>query len=364
MNGEIRVEKKKMKEFLLNLDITELKTALIAAGEKPFRAAQIFRALHAGAEFSEMTELSKTLRAALDGKYVAQPVKILKTFVSADGTEKYLFSLSDGNVIEGVLMKYKYGYTLCISTQVGCRMNCAFCASGLSGLIRNLQPAEMLGEIIAVNKKQGGGLGEKRKVINVVLMGSGEPFDNYDNTVKFLRLLSAPDGINVSPRNVSLSTSGLVPQMYAFANEKIPLNLTVSLHSPFDEERRKIMPVAKRYSIAEILAACENYFAATGRRYIFEYVLIKGENDTPRHAEALIGLLKGKPCHVNLIRLNAVKEKGLTAGTEKEAYRFMGVLVRGGLSATVRRKMGEDIEGACGQLRRRFLSDGDDCLFL
>lgn len=346
-----------MKELLTNYSLIELKEILTAAGEKPFRAGQIFKSLHRGLEFSQMTDLSKTLRASLEEKYVAQPVKILKTYISVDGTEKYLFSLGDGNLIEGVLMKYKYGYTLCISTQVGCRMNCAFCASGLSGLIRNLEPAEMLGEIIAVNARQGGDLGEKRKVINVVLMGSGEPFDNYDNTVKFLRLLSDKDGINVSPRNVSLSTSGLVPQMLRFAEEKIPVNLTVSLHSPFDEERKKIMPVAKSFSIAQILSACENYFEKTGRRYIFEYVLIKGENDTQRHAEGLINLLKGKPCHVNLIRLNAVKEKSLAAGTEKEAYRFLGLLEKGGLSATLRRKMGEDIEGACGQLRRRYLEN-------
>lgn len=346
-----------MKESLLNYSFAELKNIISAEGEKPFRAGQIFRALNLGLDFSEMTELSKGLRASLEEKFVAQPVKIIQTLVSADGTEKYLFVLSDGNLIEGVLMKYKYGYTLCVSTQVGCRMGCAFCASGLSGLVRNLQPSEILGEIIAVNRKQGGGLGDKRKVINIVLMGSGEPFDNYDNTVKFLRLLCDENGLNFSPRNVSLSTSGLVPQMYRFAEEGVTVNLTVSLHSPFDDERQKIMPVAKRYKIAEIIAACENYFEKTGRRYIFEYVLIKGENDTPRHAEGLISLLKGKPCHVNLIRLNEVKEKALTAGTEKEAYRFLGLLVKGGLSATLRRKMGEDIEGACGQLRRRFLED-------
>lgn len=346
-----------MKDKLLNYSLSELKDIITEAREKPFRAGQIYKALNSGLEFSEMTELSKSLRELLQEKYIAQPVKIVKTYVSKDGTEKYLFGLFDGNLIEGVLMKYKYGYTLCVSTQVGCRMNCAFCASGLSGLIRNLEPSEILGEIIAVNRAQGGGLGEKRKVINVVLMGSGEPLDNYDNTVKFLRLLSDADGLNISPRNVSLSTSGLVPQMYKFAEENISVNLTVSLHSPFDEERQKIMPIAKRYKISEILAACENYFDKTGRRYIFEYVLIKGENDTPRHAEGLIRLLKGKPCHVNLIRLNAVKEKSLTAGTEKEAYRFLGALEKGGLSATLRRKMGEDIEGACGQLRRRFIEE-------
>lgn len=236
-------------------------------------------------------------------------------------------------------------------------MGCAFCASGLDGLLRNLTAEEILGEVVAANAYAGGGLGDKRKIINVVLMGSGEPLDNYDEVVRFLRLLSCEEGLNVSPRNVSLSTSGLVPKMYDLAKEGLPVNLTVSLHAAFDDERQKIMPVAKRYSIKEILAACENYFDKTGRRYIFEYVLIKGENDDARHAEGLISLLKGKPCHVNLIRLNEVKERTLKGGSEKEAYRFLGMLEKGGLSATLRRKMGEDIDGACGQLRRRYIEE-------
>ena len=346
-----------MKEILLSSSLEEITTKIQELDEKSFRARQIFRALHLGKDFSEMTDLSKELREKLEENYTAQPVSILKTFVSVDGTEKYLFKLTDGNLIEGVLMKYKYGYTLCVSTQVGCRMNCAFCASGLSGLTRNLEAGEILGEVICVNNRQGGGIGDKRKVINVVLMGSGEPFDNYNNVVKFLRLVSEKDGIEISPRNISLSTCGLVPKMLDFAEENIPVNLTVSLHSPFDEERQKIMPVAKTYSIKQILDACANYFDKTGRRYIFEYVLIKGENDTERYANALIKLLSGKPCHVNLIRLNTVKEHDLKAGTEKDAYRFLGMLEKGGLSATLRRKMGEDIEGACGQLRRRYLEE-------
>jgi 23S rRNA (adenine2503-C2)-methyltransferase len=287
--------------------------------------------------------------------YSAVPVKILKSLKSVDGTEKFLYSLEDGNLIEGVLMKYKYGYTLCVSTQVGCRMNCAFCASGLEGLIRNLTPSEILGQVIVANKYLQGGLKDKRKIINVVLMGSGEPLDNYDNVVEFIKLMSDPDGINISPRNVSLSTCGLVNKMFDLSKENLPINLTVSLHSPFDNERQQIMPVAKTYKIQQILDACDNYFKVTGRRYIFEYVLINGNNDTVRHADKLIELLKGKPCHVNLIRLNEVKEKGLDSVTDKKAYQFLGLLERGGLSATVRRKMGEDIEGACGQLRRRHL---------
>lgn len=349
-----------MKDCLLNYSLKELQEKIVSIGEKSFRATQIFKSLNLGLDFSEMTDLSKEFRERLNQEYIAQPVEIIKTIKSVDGTQKFLFKLEDGNVIEGVLMVYKYGATLCVSTQVGCRMNCAFCASGLSGLIRNLMPSEILGEVITVNKMLGGGLNEKRKITNIVLMGSGEPLDNYDNTVKFLRLINEEKGLNFSLRNISLSTSGIVPKMYELANENLPVNLTVSLHSPIDEERQKIMPVAKKYKISEILDACTNYFNKTGRRYIFEYVLISGENDTVRHAEALIKLLKGKPCHINLIRLNEVKEKELKSGTEKDAYKFMGILEKAGLSATLRRKMGEDIGGACGQLRRRYLEENTE----
>ena len=348
-----------MKNCLLNLSYGELENLIISLGEKKFRAGQIFRSLHLGLDFSEMTDLSKSFRERLDSEYDAQPIKIIKHLQSVDGTMKFLFALRDNNVIEGVLMKYNHGYSLCISTQVGCRMHCAFCASGLNGLVRNLEEGEILGEVIAVNRFLNGGIGDKRKVINIVLMGSGEPLDNYDNTVKFIRLVSEKNGINISQRNISLSTSGIVPKMYDLANEELSINLTVSLHSPFDEERQKIMPVAKTYKINQILDACANYFNKTGRRYIFEYVLIKGENDSQRHADALINLLSGRPCHINLIRLNEVKENDLKCGTDKDAYRFMGILEKAGLSATVRRKMGEDIDGACGQLRQRYLEENE-----
>ena len=349
-----------MKESLLSLSGEELKNLIIEMGEKAFRANQIRKSLHLGLTFDEMTDLSKPFRERLNNEYESQPVKIIKALKSKDGTEKFLFALTDGNVVEGVLMKYKYGATLCVSTQVGCRMNCAFCASGLHGLVRNLTAGEILGEVICANKYLDGGIGDKRKIINVVLMGSGEPLDNYDGTVKFLRLVSEQGGICISPRNISLSTCGLVKNMFALAEENLPVNLTVSLHSPFDIERQKIMPVAKAYKISEIISACENYFNKTGRRYIFEYVLIRGENDTERHADELIKLLKGKPCHVNLIRLNEVKEKALKSVTDKDAYRFMARLEKGGLSATVRRRMGEDIDGACGQLRQRYIDENEN----
>ncbi len=348
------------KILLADLNLGELKNLITSLGEKGFRAGQIYKSIHLGKEFCDMTDLSKTLRESLESKFIAQPVKIVKSLKSIDGTEKFLFRLFDGNVIESVLMKYKYGYTLCVSTQVGCRMGCAFCASGLHGLVRNLSAGEILGQVVTANSYVGGGLGDKRAVTNIVLMGSGEPLDNYENTVNFLHLVSSQDGLNVSTRNISLSTCGLVPKMLQLANEKVSVNLTVSLHSPFDEERQNIMPVAKTYKIKDIISACENYFDKTGRRYYFEYTLIKNNNDSVRHAEALIQLLKGKPCHVNLIRLNEVKEKNLNCTTDKDAYRFLGLLEKGGISATLRRRIGADIDGACGQLRQRYLEENQE----
>ena len=349
-----------MKTILLDYDFEQLNNLILEMGEKAFRTKQIFTDLHLGKSVDGMTVLSKDLRAKLKENFVDEPVKIIKTLKSEDGTEKFLFALFDGNVIEGVLMKYKYGYTLCISTQVGCRMGCKFCASGLNGLIRNLTAGEMLGEVVAVNKYLEGGLKDKRKVINVVLMGSGEPLDNYDNTVKFIKLMADDRGINISPRNVSLSTSGLVNKMFDLANEGLPINLTVSLHSPFDDKRKNIMPIAKSYSIRQILEACDNYFEKTKRRYIFEYVLIRGESATKECADELIRILKGRPCHLNLIRLNEVEENSLVGITDKEAYKFLGIIEKGGISVTLRRRMGADIDGACGQLRQRYLRDNSD----
>lgn len=347
-----------MKKILADYGIEELKALAAAEGLPNYRAAQIQKDIFAYKDFDEMTTLPKSLREKLKEDYVARGAVITETLTAADGTEKYLFRLSDGNLIEGVLMKYKYGNTLCVSTQVGCRMNCAFCASGLGGLVRDMTAGEILSEVIAVNAKQGG-TAEKRAVTNVVLMGSGEPLDNYQNVVKFIKNVSEKGGLNISARNISLSTCGLVPEIYKLSEEGLPVNLTVSLHSPFDEERAEIMPIAKKYKISEILSACADYFEKTGRRYIFEYVLINGKNDGDRHAAELIKLLKGKPCHVNLIRLNEVKERGLKSVTDKNAYRFLKLLEDGGLSATVRRRTGDDIEGACGQLRRKRAEGGE-----
>ncbi len=339
-----------MKEILQDLSFEELGALVLSLGEKKFRASQLWRGLMQGKKISDITDLSKAFKAKLLERFEDEPLKIAETLTSSDGTEKYLFELADGNIVEGVFMRYKYGNTQCVSTQVGCRMSCAFCASGLNGLIRNLTAGEILCQILAINARHGGTL-EKRAVTNVVLMGSGEPLDNYDNVVKFLKNVSAEGGICISPRNISLSTCGIVPKMYELADEGIPVNLTVSLHNADDEERARVMPVAKAYKIADILKACDYYFQKTGRRYIFEYSLIEGENADREHAERLAALLKGRPCHVNLIRLNEVKERALSGAGEKEAYRFLGVLERAGLSATLRRRTGADIGGACGQLR-------------
>lgn len=350
-----------MKKILQDLSFAETEELISSLGEKKFRAKQLFEGLTQGKAITAISSLSKHLKARLCEEFEDEPVRIKEAFQSADGTEKYLFELADGNLVEGVLMKYKYGYTQCVSTQVGCRMGCKFCASTLNGLIRNLTAGEILAQILIVNalhKNAAAGQGaQTRAVTNVVLMGSGEPLDNYDEVVKFLHNVTAAEGLCISARNISLSTCGIVPKMYALAGEGIPLNLTVSLHATDDETRARVMPVAKAYKIQEILKACEHYFQKTGRRYYFEYTLIQGENCDEEHAAALVDLLKGKPCHVNLIRLNEVKERDLKSTGEKEAYRFLGRLEKGGLSATLRRQIGVDIGGACGQLRAGYLEE-------
>ena len=343
-----------MKKILQDLNFVEIEQLVLSLNEAKFRAKQLYTGLTLGKRISEIN-LSPSLREKLLAEYEDEPVKIIKTLASSDGTEKYLFSLADGNVIEGVFMKYKYGNTQCVSTQVGCRMGCMFCASTLGGLIRNLTSGEILCQVLSVNALHGG-TAAKRAVTNLVLMGSGEPLDNYAETVKFLRNVTAEGGISISARNISLSTCGIVPKIYDLADEGIPVNLTISLHQTTDEGRARTMPTARKYKIAAILKACAYYFEKTGRRYIFEYSLISGENCDKKHAEELVNLLKGLPCHINLIRLNEVKERELKTVTEKEAYSFLGMLEKGGLSATLRRQIGVDIGGACGQLRAGYLN--------
>lgn len=330
----------------------ELTEWVRANGMPAFRGKQIFEWIHRGADFDEMTNLSKNLREELKAKAVAQSAEIQTERQSAlDGTVKFLFALRDGNCVEGVLMRYKYGVSLCISTQVGCRMGCRFCASTLEGIIRNLTAGEMLGEILAADRylqKQSPGV----KVSHVVLMGSGEPLDNYDEVIRFLHLLREEDGIRISLRNVSVSTCGIVPRMYDLAREGLPVTLCVSLHAPNDEIRKQLMPVARSWSIKEILEACRYYIQETGRRVIFEYALTDGINAGRQQAEELADILRGMQCHVNLIPLNAVKERNLKGVTEETVRAFLKTLEEKRISATRRREMGDDIEGACGQLRR------------
>ena len=340
-------------------ELTGMTAAELAAwckeqGLPGFRAKQIFRWIHQGADFDGMTNLPLDLREKLDGVAVAQPVSILDMRRSAiDDTVKFLFGLKDGNCVEGVLMRYHHGYTLCVSTQVCCRMGCAFCASTLEGCVRDLTAGEMLGEILCANRVLDG----KDRVHNVVLMGSGEPLDNYDNVTRFLRLLREPEGVQIGLRNVSLSTCGLVPKMMRFAEENLPVTLSVSLHAPSDEIRRQTMPVAKTYPMDELLKACRYYVEKTGRRVIFEYALVGGVNSDERHAAELASKLRGLQCHVNLIPLNSVPERGLRGVDEPTVRRFLETLERHHISATRRREMGDDIEGACGQLRRRTIMD-------
>lgn len=339
---------------LTGMTCAEITEWVKTQGYPAFRGKQIFRWIHQGAEFGEMTNLSKEMRENLEQTAIVQPVHVrLKRESPLDGTVKLLYELRDGNCVEGVLMRYKYGVSLCISTQVGCRMGCRFCASTLEGRVRDLTAGEMLGEILCANRLLEE---EDIRVSHVVLMGSGEPLDNYGNVVRFLRLMKEEEGIQLSLRNISLSTCGIVPKMYDLAEEGLPVTLCVSLHAPTDEIRRQTMPIANTWSIAEILEACRNYIRKTGRRVIFEYALSDGLNAEKEHAEQLSRLLRGMQCHVNLIPLNVVKERDLKGIDEKKVQEFLKVLQDNHISATRRREMGDDIEGACGQLRRKVIT--------
>ena len=333
----------------------ELEQYVLEMGESKFRAKQIFQWIAKGASIGEMTNLSAALRARLEAVSTANPVAIQGVYSSQiDDTEKFLYALEDDNLIEGVVMRYHHGDTLCVSTQVGCRMGCSFCASTLEGRVRNLTPGEMLGQVLCANRhiQQSG---KERRIHNIVLMGSGEPLDNYENVMKFLRLVNDERGLNISLRNVSLSTCGLIPQMYALADEGVPVTLSVSLHASNDRIRRELMPVANANPMEKLLAACRNYLEKTGRRVIFEYALIRGVNDSFVCADELAKKLRGMQCHVNLIPLNEVKERNLAGVSRKEAEAFMTRLIQRGTSATIRREMGADIDGACGQLRRHVI---------
>ncbi len=343
---------------LQDLGYLELEELVVSLGQPKFRANQLYDLAMRHKDYAEATNLPKALLDALKKDYFATSLKIIERLVGKDGTEKYLYALNDGNVIEGVFMPHRYGNTLCVSTQVGCRMGCAFCASGLGGLIRNLSAGEILGQVLCVNKLQGG-TPKDRAITNVVLMGSGEPLDNYQEVTKFLSLLSAENGINISLRNVSLSTSGLVPKIRELAESNLPVVLTISLHAATDVKRSALMPVNKAYPIKELIESAKYYFEKTRRRVIFEYALVEGKNSDKKSAEELAHLLKGFPCHVNLINLNYVKEKGLRGIKGNYIKEFIDNLNRLGISATLRHSMGNDIDGACGQLRVKYLAEHD-----
>lgn len=337
-----------------SLTLTELKAQMEEMGEKPFRAVQLYEWMHRklARGFDEMTNLPLAMREQCGESYTYTALRIVKVQESAvDGTKKYLFALHDGNVVESVWMRYQHGNSVCISSQVGCRMGCRFCASTLDGLVRNLTPAEMLDQIYAITLETG------ERVSNVVVMGSGEPLDNYENLLRFLMLLTDENGLHISQRNVTVSTCGLVPMMRKLAQEKLQITLALSLHAATDEKRRKLMPIANQYTLAELMEACIFYFEQTGRRITFEYSLVRDVNDMRQDAETLAALLRGQNCHVNLIPVNPVRERAYVQSDRRAVEGFAKILQERGINVTVRRELGRDIDGACGQLRRRFLED-------
>jgi len=344
-----------MNAYGLTLD--QLKTEIEKLGLKGFRAKQIYKWMTKYTPVSDMSDLSVKDRELLATHFDFQPVVILDKLVSKDKSIKYVFKMTDGNIIEGALMKQSYGNTICISTQVGCRMGCAFCASGIGGLVRNLTAGEMLAQMLLVNRDLGECAPGKRNITNIVLMGSGEPLDNYDEVTGFLTLVSAPDGINISQRNITLSTCGLTDKMQKLADDGFFVNLTISLHATTDENRKKIMPIANKYSIEEIISAANYYFEKTGRRISFEYTMIKDSNMSYFDSKRLADIARRTNAHVNLIMLNYVKEKKVVGCTNAEADDFLGKLTRHGANATIRRSKGGDVGGACGQLRRKYIAE-------
>lgn len=333
-----------------SMTLPELTEELAVFGEKPFRAKQMYQWMHVklAGGFGEMTNLPKALREECEKRYIYTSLKTVEVQESKlDGTKKFLFGLGDGNMVESVWMKYKHGNSVCISSQVGCRMGCRFCASTLDGLERNLLPSEMLDQIYSIQKLTG------ERVSNVVVMGTGEPMDNYDNLLSFIHILTDENGLNISQRNVTVSTCGLVPQMRRLAEEKLQITLALSLHATTDEKRRKLMPVANRYSIEELMEACAYYFERTGRRITFEYSLVGGINDTDEDARELATLAKPLCCHINLIPVNPIKERDFVQSEAARIQAFKNKLEKNKINVTIRREMGRDIDGACGQLRRK-----------
>ncbi|MBR0443405.1 MAG: 23S rRNA (adenine(2503)-C(2))-methyltransferase RlmN [Clostridia bacterium] len=348
---------------LLALTPDELTDLMLSLGEPKYRAAQIFPQLHKGLSLGEMTNIGKLTRQKLAEAVHYHLPRIEQKLVSAiDGTVKYLFSLSDGNCVESVVMKYEHGNTVCISSQVGCRMGCRFCASTIGGRVRDLTAGELLGQVIAAQADMG------ERIDNIVMMGIGEPLDNFDNVVRFLRLVNDPAGLNIGYRHISLSTCGLVDKIDELAKLELPITLSISLHAPDDETRSAIMPVNNRWGVDELLSACRRYYDKTGRRISFEYTLISGKNDSVEQAEKLARVLnsrlrsrsEGMPIHVNLIPVNEVKETSFIHSDDRAVRAFASTLEKRGIRATVRRKLGPDINASCGQLRRAAMKKEDE----
>ena len=336
-----------------SMNIDELTKYIVSLGQPKFRAKQVFLWLHKGiSDFDEMVNVPKTLREQLKDEATLNVAECVRCQISKlDGTRKYLLRFADGNCVEAVFMKYNHGNTVCISTQVGCRMGCVFCASTKNGLIRNLLPSEMLAELFAIIRDTG------EKISNIVLMGTGEPLDNYDNVIRFLLLVNEEDGLNIGLRHISLSTCGLCDKIEKLSKENLPITLSVSLHAPTDESRNAIMPVNRAYGVKRLVKECKAYFAETSRRISFEYTMIEGQTDGVANARDLVALLRGFPCHVNLIPLNKITEGSLSPSSPEAISEFKGILEKNGITATVRRSLGSDIDAACGQLRQKFISE-------
>ena len=335
-----------------SLNYDELADYIVSIGEKKFRAAQLYSWMHEklACSYDEMTNISDKLKKVLKENTLytcLEPVRVQESQI--DGTKKYLFRLYDGNLIESVFMRYHHGNSVCISSQVGCKMGCRFCASTLNGCVRNLEPSEMLDQIYRIQSLTG------ERVSNIVIMGSGEPMDNYDNVVKFLGLINSDKGLNISQRNITVSTCGLVPRIKQLAELKLQITLAISLHAPNDELRKTMMPIAYTYSIEQIMDACRYYLSQTARRISFEYSLVKGVNDSPECARQLIKLVHGMNCHINLIPVNPIKERDYRQSEQKAIYAFKNKLEKNGINVTIRREMGRDIDGACGQLRKSYI---------
>lgn len=342
-----------MKEDIKSLLLPELRDILAEMGESAFRAGQIFKWLHSGiVSFSDMTDISKTLREKLDARFIITVPEVIEKQVSKDAvTIKYLWKLQDGSAVESVVMSYRHGNSVCISTQVGCRMGCKFCASTIGGLVRNLSAAEMVDQVLFSQ------IDSDKKISNIVLMGIGEPLDNYDNVRRFLKLITDPSGMNIGMRHITISTCGLIEIVDKLGDDKLQFTLSISLHAPDDETRSLLMPINNTFGVNQLLKACGDYFKKTGRRISYEYAMIDGVNDTPHHAKLLAEKLKNTGSHVNLILLNKVAESSYKPSTNDSLKRFMKILTDRGVNVTVRRRLGSDIDASCGQLRRKTINN-------